>query len=416
MKDEDKTKEQLINELAEMRQEITALKASEAKQKVAEEALRQTEERYRTILESIEDGYYEVDIAGNHTFFNDSLCNIYGYTRDELMGMNNRDYMSPETSKETFRIFNKVYTTGKSIKVFDHEGIKKNGSTIYVEISISLMRDSKGGPVGFRGIVRDITERKRAEETLRDSEERYRSLVENIDLGVNLIDSDHNIVMVNAVLSKKYKKSMNEIIGKKCYRELEKRDAVCPHCPGVRAMATGQPAEFESEGVINDSHRFNARIKAFPTFANDGTVTGFIEVVEDITESKKAADALRESERRFRRLVEHSTDAFFLHEFDGRIIDVNQHSCESLGYTREELLGLSIQDIDQEFISGKHLEKWKQMVPGEPITLEGVHQRKDGTRFPVESRLGVFEAGERRLTLGLVRDITERKRAEKKLR
>jgi len=250
----------------------------------------------------------------------------------------------------------------------------------------------------------------------RETEEHYRSMVDSINHGVNLIDTDHNIVMVNAVQGSKFKKTIDEIIGKKCYREFEKRDEVCPHCPGVRAMATGKPEEVETEAVRDDGSRFNVKIQASPIFAKDGTMTGFTEVVEDITESKRAEEELRESEKRFRLLVEHSTDAFFLHDFDGRIINVNRHACESLGYTREELLGLSIQDIDQEVVSGKHLEQWKQMIPGEPITLEGAQKRKDGTTFPVEVRLGVFESGERKLILGLVRDITERKRAEEALK
>ena len=140
------------------------------------------------------------------------------------------------------------------------------------------------------------------------------------------------------------------------------------------------------------------------------------ELEKESIELKKAEKALLESEGRFRRLVEHATDAFFLHDFDGRIIDVNQHACESLGYTREELLALSIQDIDLDFFPGKHLIKWEQLVPGEPITFEGVHRRKNGTTFPVEVRLGVHESGERKLMLGLVRDITKRKQTEEALK
>jgi PAS domain S-box-containing protein len=135
-----------------------------------------------------------------------------------------------------------------------------------------------------------------------------------------------------------------------------------------------------------------------------------------IARLKNSQEALRESEKRFRLLVEHSTDTFLLHDLDGKILDFNQHACESLGYTREELLHLSIQDIDQDFILGKHKEKWKQMVPGVPIKIEGIHKRKDGMTFPVEVQLGVFELSGRKLLLGLVRDITERKQSEQALR
>ena len=132
--------------------------------KEAEEALRESEEKYRTILESIEDGYFEVDIAGNFTFFNDSLCKIFGYSKDELMGMNNRQYTDEENAKELYQTFNTVYTTGKPDKGYDWEIIRKDGSKRYVEASVSLRKDSEGQPIGFRGIARDVSERRQAEE------------------------------------------------------------------------------------------------------------------------------------------------------------------------------------------------------------------------------------------------------------
>jgi two-component system, cell cycle sensor histidine kinase and response regulator CckA len=132
--------------------------------KQAEQALRESEERYRTILESIVEGYYEVDLGGNFTFFNDSVCDLLGYTRDELMGMNDRQYTDAQSAKELFQAFNEVHRTGKPTKGFDWEVIRKDGTKRYVEASVSLMKDAGGKPLGFRGIARDVTERKRAEE------------------------------------------------------------------------------------------------------------------------------------------------------------------------------------------------------------------------------------------------------------
>jgi PAS domain S-box-containing protein len=119
----------------------------------------QGEERYRTILESIEDGYYEVDLAGNFVFFNDSLCRILGYAREELMGLNNRQYMSEKTAKTVYEAYNGVYRTGKPNKVFGYELIRKDGIIRVVEVSISLNQNSNGEPIGFRDIARDMTER-----------------------------------------------------------------------------------------------------------------------------------------------------------------------------------------------------------------------------------------------------------------
>ena len=136
-------------------------------QKQAREALRESEEKYRTILESIEDGYYEVDIAGNFTFFNDSMCRILGYPKDELMGMNNREYSDKEAAKKVYQVFNKVYSTGNPAKGSGWEILRKDGTKRHIETSVSLIKDSKGHGIGFRGIVRDVTVRKRAEEEIR---------------------------------------------------------------------------------------------------------------------------------------------------------------------------------------------------------------------------------------------------------
>jgi diguanylate cyclase (GGDEF)-like protein/PAS domain S-box-containing protein len=148
--------------------------------KRAKERLRESEEKYRTILENIEDGYYEVDLAGNLTFFNDSMCRIWGYSKEELMGMNDRQYTDRENAKRLFQAFNKVYRTGEPRRECDWGIIRKDGTKRYLEASVSLRKDASGKPIGFHGIVRDITERKRADEALRESEERFRQLAENI--------------------------------------------------------------------------------------------------------------------------------------------------------------------------------------------------------------------------------------------
>ncbi|MCX5826168.1 MAG: PAS domain S-box protein, partial [Deltaproteobacteria bacterium] len=152
------------------------MKMELAERKKAEEALRESEERYRTILENIEDGYFEVDIAGNFTFFNDSVCKMVGYPRTEIMGMNNRQYTDMENSKILYQTFNKVFSTGEPSTGVDYEIIIKDGIKLNVESSVSLIRNTSGQPIGFRGIMRNITERKRMEEALRDSEKRYREL------------------------------------------------------------------------------------------------------------------------------------------------------------------------------------------------------------------------------------------------
>ena len=156
--------------------------------KRSEKAQRESEEKYRTILENIQEGYFETDLAGNLTFFNDSVCQIHGYPKDELMGMNNRQYTDKETAKKVFQAFNKVYKTGEPLKEFDWQIIRKDGAKRYIEASVSLQKDSSDKPIGFRGIIRDITERKQTEELLKESEYQYRLLADHMKDQVWIMD------------------------------------------------------------------------------------------------------------------------------------------------------------------------------------------------------------------------------------
>lgn len=126
--------------------------------------LQESAEKYKNILESIEEGYFEVDLAGNFTFFNDAMCRILGYTHEEMMGMNNREYTSPEEAFRIYKAFKQVYKTGEPLKVSDFKVRHKSGKPLFVEMSASLIFDTSGTPTGFRGVIRDITERKKAEE------------------------------------------------------------------------------------------------------------------------------------------------------------------------------------------------------------------------------------------------------------
>jgi PAS domain S-box-containing protein len=174
----------------ELRHEIT-------ERRHVEEALRSSEERYRTILESIEDGYFEADLAGNCTFANDARCRSLGYTKEELIGMNNRQYSDPESVKRVYQGFNRAYRTGEPVKNLEEKVIRKDGTKAFSELSVSLIRDSGGKPTGCRGVSRDITERKRAEESLRESEEKYRTILESIEEGYYEVDLAGNFTFFN---------------------------------------------------------------------------------------------------------------------------------------------------------------------------------------------------------------------------
>lgn len=134
--------------------------------KAMEEKLRKSEEKYRNILENMEEVYFEVDLKGRLTFFNDAACIVSGYSRDELMGMHFKEYTSPETTKSLFDSFKEEFLTGERKDVLDYEIICKNGSIRIMQVSTNLLRNQYGAPIGFHGLARDVTNRRRLEAQL----------------------------------------------------------------------------------------------------------------------------------------------------------------------------------------------------------------------------------------------------------
>jgi len=137
------------------------------KRRAADSALRESSEKYRTILESIEEGYFETDQKGNLTFSNEAFCKILGYPRNQLLGMNSCDYTTPDTAEKIPRIMEQIKQTGRPEDVTDYDVIRKDGSEAALELSISLLTDKDGKPAGFRGMVRDVSQRKETEEEKR---------------------------------------------------------------------------------------------------------------------------------------------------------------------------------------------------------------------------------------------------------
>jgi PAS domain S-box-containing protein len=144
-------------------------------------------------------GHYELDLAVI-TFVNDALCKHLGYTKEELIGTKSNHYQDDANGKKTYQAFNEIYRTGEPVKALGSEYIRKDGTKGTYEMSASLIRDAQGKPIGFRGVTRDITERKRAEEALRQSEEKYRTIIENIQDGYFENDLAGNFTFTNDVI------------------------------------------------------------------------------------------------------------------------------------------------------------------------------------------------------------------------
>lgn len=184
-----------------------------------------------------------------------------------------------------------------------------------------------------------------------------------------------------------------------------------------QAVRERTPWDFEYRCLRPDHTTRNIESIAHPVLDAAGRLVEYLGIELDITDRKRTAEALRESEARFRTFVDHAADAFFLHDNDdqGRILDVNRQACESLGYTRDELIGKTAMAFDNWLTPDQLIQIATRVIAGEVSTFETRHTRKDGTDFPVEIHIRPFFHGDKHLGLSLARDITERKQAERAL-
>jgi len=258
-----------------------------------EKALRESEERYRTILHSIEDGYFEVDLAGNMVFMNDALCRMIGYSRAELLGMNNRQYMTAETARRVYEVFNEVYRTGQPSTGFDWELRRPDGASRYVEVSVSLVRDAGGQPVGFRGIARDITERKQGERALRENEAWLRAIVEGTHALLVQVDVEGRLTYVNDAVARVMGYSPEEMVGL-LYLQIvhpDDRERV-RRAFTDEILAGARSASLEFRILAAHDRVIWVRVVANPLFEGD-TVVGQMAVAVDISDRVAAEEALR---------------------------------------------------------------------------------------------------------------------------
>jgi len=387
----------------------------------AEDALRASEERYRTMLDEIEEGYFELNLEGDFTFINAAEAMNMGYSLEELIGMNYRQYMDEETAKEAYNLFLRVYTTGDPFFGHDVKIIAKDGSIRYNQISGSTRKDASGKIIGFRGLSHDITSRRTQEEMRRRSDERYRTLLEEIDQGYYEVDLTGTFTMVNEAEARMLGYTAGELVGMN-YRRFSTSQTADRIAQRYRALSeTGTPfKDFEGAFIRKDGSLCYQEISGSVLKNLSGDIVGFKGLSRDITERKRIEMALRESEEKYRSIIETMVDGYYEIDLHNRFTYVNDVICDHLQYSREEIMRMTNRDWQTPENADKMFRAFQNVYKtGKQIrSLEYEAIRKDGN-------VGVFEVSVNLIKdpngvpigyRGISRDITERKRKEEELR
>ncbi|KAF0158816.1 MAG: HD-GYP domain-containing protein [Syntrophaceae bacterium] len=317
--------------------------------KRAEEALRESEEKYRTIIEQMVDGYFEVDLVGNYTFVNDAESNIIGYSRDECIGMNNRQYQDEKNAQKTNQVFKRIYKTGEPIKSLEAEVIRKNGTKGFNEVSASLIKDAKGKPIGFRGFTRDVTGRKRAEEQLRQAEKNYRTVFENAQEGIYRATPEGRFIMANQAMARilgydspeELMEGITDIAHQIYVHPEERRNAI------KLIERQGYAKNDELQWYRKDGSKIWVCRTMQVVLDENGQPLYADGIVEDITDRKESVDRLRKAlggtVRAIASLVETRDPYTAGHQ--NRVADLARTIAREMGLSGERIEGLRMAGI-----------------------------------------------------------------------
>jgi PAS domain S-box-containing protein len=393
-------------------------KQAESQRKAVLEELHKSEEKYRTIIENIHEGYFEIDLAGNFTFFNDSMCRCLGYSPKELMDMNYKKYTDKENAKKLFKTYNETYKTGTTSRLLEYEIIRKDGTRRQLEGFVSLQKDSSGNPLAFRGTIRDITEHRKAEKTLKESEERYRALFDRSMDIIYIIDFDGNFIDANTNALNRFGYTREELPSLNV-ASLMNKDQL--------PFALKIIQEIKKYGVQRDLLEIRLRHKdGTPIYIeskgsaviSNGKAIAIQSIARDITERKAVEKKLLESEKYFKEITENSSDIIFITDKNGNIKYCSRSIERFSGYTPEELIGKSgfilIHPDDLERAVNDYRAAILLRDTAIPNGFRIIH--KDGSERYLEG-LGknLLDNPDVAGFIMNVHDATESKRAEKKL-
>jgi len=377
--------------------------------KQMEAASRESEERYRTLFESAAEGILIVDAKTmKFEYANPAICTMLGYSQEELTKMSVSD-IHPQTSLEDVLAEFAAQARGEKI-LSTLPCLKKDGTIVHADIKAAkAIIDGRECNIGF---FTDITERRQAEKILQQSEEKWRSLVENVPDIIILVDHDRTIQSINHVVEGLDAK---DVIGRSIYDFIQPESHDITRGVVDRVFETGEPGYYVIKGVGPDK-----RISWYETRTGaikiDEEVVSVVQVTSDITERRQMEGALRESEERYRTLFESAAQGILI--VDAKTMKfkyANPAICTMLGYSQEELTKMSVSDIHPKTSLEDVLAEFAAQARGEKILSTLPCLKKDGNIVHADINATKAIIDEKECIIGFFTDVTERKKAKDKI-
>ncbi|MFC1888405.1 PAS domain S-box protein [Thermodesulfobacteriota bacterium] len=389
--------------------------------KQARETLRKSEERYRLLAENATDVIWTMDMDLNYTYISPAVTRLRGFSVEEALAQPLKEHLAPASYNLAMKRFaeemaiEKSQKKGRRTDVLDMELTCKDGSTIWTEMTMSFLRDSRGRPTGIMGVTRDITDRRKAEKNLQESEELFRVFFENAPIYCYMVSTEGKLLNINKSALKTLGYKKEEIIGKSLLTTIyppsfQKRAEKLLKTWKKRGELKGEELNI----ITKDGTERSVLLNVQAVKDSKGKILHSISVQSDITDQKRVEGELKRSEETAKAILNASSDVMFLVDLEGRILAANEALGIRFGMQTDDLVGKRLDELISPDIAHTRLGRIREVVDsGKAVFF--IDEREgavfDNTFYPL------FDAqGEVERVAAHARNITEQKEAENKLR